>query len=126
MIRIVKGEVFYLPVRRFQNPVNLNEIANQCRYRVKGLSDTLGVSSRQLEREFKSVLGLNPKWWLRQQRMLNARKLLLSGLSPKEITDELGFISENKCAEEFKEFYGIGPRQMIQEERQRRFGDASF
>ena len=126
MIRIVNGEVFYLSVRRLQDPVNLNEIAIQCRYRVKGLSDNLGVSSRQLEREFKSVLGVNPKWWLRQQRMLKARKFLLSGLSPKEIADELGFISEYKCAEEFKQFYGIGPRQMIQEERQRRFGEASL
>ena len=123
MIRIVNGELFYMSVRRLQNPVNLNQIANHCRYRVKRLSDTLGVSSRQLEREFKSVLGVNPKWWLRQQRMLNARKLLLSGLSPKEIAAELGFINENKCAEEFKLFYGIGPRQMIQEERERRFGE---
>ena len=123
MIRIVNGEVFYMSVRRLQNPVNLNQIANHCRYRVKRLSDTLGVSSRQLEREFKSVLGVNPKWWLRQQRMLNARKLLLSGLSPKEIAVELGFINENKFAEEFKLFYGIGPRQMIQEERERRFGE---
>jgi AraC-like DNA-binding protein len=83
----------------------------------------LGVSSRQLEREFKAVLGVNPKWWLRQQRMLNARKLLLSGLSPKEIAAELGFINANNFAEEFKLFYGIGPRQMIQEERERRFGE---
>jgi AraC-like DNA-binding protein len=123
MIRIVNGEVFYMSVRRLQNPVNLNQIANHCRYRVKRLSDTLGVSSRQLEREFKAVLGVNPKWWLRQQRMLNARKLLLSGLSPKEIAAELGFINENNFAEEFKLFYGIGPRQMIQEERERRFGE---
>jgi AraC-like DNA-binding protein len=123
MIRIVNGEVFYMSVRRLQNPVNLNQIANHCRYRVKRLSDTLGVSSRQLEREFKAVLGVNPKWWLRQQRMLNARKLLLSGLSPKEIAAELGFINENKFAEEFKLFYGIGPMQMIQEERERRFGE---
>ena len=84
------------------------------------------MSSRQLEREFKSVLGVNPKWWLRQQRMLKARKFLLSGLSPKDIADVLGFISEYICAEEFKQFYGFGPRQMIQEERQRRFGEASL
>jgi len=60
-------------------------------YDAKELARRCDRSRRQLERDFRRCLGRSPQDWLNEQRILAARRLLLSGLSVKAVGIELGF-----------------------------------
>ena len=70
MIVLRNGIAFFDSSKRVQYPQNLVELSFKCSYKVSEVSRELGISSRQLERMFHAALGLTPKAWMREQRMV--------------------------------------------------------
>ncbi len=91
-------------------------MAREVGYRLTGLSDRLGVSERHFRRVFEEGLGIAPKEWLRQERMVAARMLLRQGGSVKEVAADLGFATPKMLARDFLAFHGVTPTEFQRRE----------
>jgi len=87
----------------------LQRLAMQLGYRVGEICGALGCSERYLRAVFLRDVGLSPKEWMRQERMVVARRMLGGGRSPLAVSDSLGFASQNNFRREFQEVYGMSP-----------------
>lgn len=90
-------------------PLSLSQIAREGGYRMSSLCERINLSERHLRRVFEDGLGISPKEWLRQERMVVARHLLRGGASIKEAAIDLGFSSAKLFSRDFQTFYGLRP-----------------
>jgi AraC-like DNA-binding protein len=78
--------------------------------RIEDTSTRFGISSRQLERHFKTLTGLTPKTYsriCRFQQALNNYGLAYKNLT--EIAYECGYFDQSHFIHDFKEFSGYEP-----------------
>lgn len=87
----------------------LKGLALKCGYRVGELSNALGHSERYVHEVFGRDVGVPPKLWLRQERMVVAERLLREGLRPGEVREKLGFAQGNGFRREFRQMFGMPP-----------------
>ena len=87
----------------------LGPIAKDTGFKVSKMCAVFHVSDRQFHRTFNDSLGISPKDWLRRERMVQARQLLMEGLPIKEAASELGFPSTKDFSREFQNFYEVSP-----------------
>jgi AraC-like DNA-binding protein len=97
-------------------PLSLSQIAREGEYRMASLCDRLNVSERHLRRVFEEGIGIAPKDWLRQQRMVAARSLLREGSPIKEVAIDLGFTTAKMFSRDFQQFYGMKPTDFQRKE----------
>ncbi len=97
-------------------PLSLSQIAQEGQYRMSNLNLRIGVSERHLRRLFGEGLGISPKEWLRQERMVAARTLLRRGSPIKEVSSDLGFTTTRMFSREFLAFYGMRPTDFQRKE----------
>ena len=117
MIVLRNGIAFFDSSKRVQYPQNLVELSFKCSYKVSEVSRELGISSRQLERMFHAALGLTPKAWMREQRMVRARQLIREGCSLKSIALLLGFKRYSHFNTEIQVYYGMSPTRLVSSEK---------
>lgn len=80
--------------------------------RLADVADTVGVSTRQLERSFKKATGLNPSNYLRRMRMKAAKQLVMyTNRSFTEIAEAVGYSSTSILKRYYTEVYGLSPRE---------------
>ncbi len=76
-------------------------------YRVGEVCGELGVS----EPYFRSValrdIGLSPKEWMRRERMVMARRMLVAGENSRRVAGVLGFADLNSFRREFRSLHGV-------------------
>lgn len=97
-------------------PLSLNQIAREGEYKMAGLCDRIGVSERHLRRVFEEGIGIAPKEWLRQERMVAARALLREGSPIKEVASDLGFTTSKMFSRDFQLFHGVKPTDFQRKE----------
>ena len=72
----------------------------------------MGSNRSKLATTFKRVLGVGVFEWLRKQRMLKAKALLIySDLSIQEIGFEVGHENSANFSSAYKKQYNLSPRQ---------------
>lgn len=98
-------------------PVSLSQIARDGQYRMAHLCDQIGISERHLRRVFVDGIGIAPKDWLRQERMVAARSLLREGSPIKEVSSDLGFSNPKMFSREFQIYHGVTPTDFQRKER---------
>lgn len=97
-------------------PLSLGQIARDGEYQLANLCDRVGVSERHLRRVFEEGIGISPKDWLRQERMVAARSLLREGSPIKEVAIDLGFTTAKMFSRDFQLFYGVKPTDFQRKE----------
>lgn len=97
-------------------PLSLSQIARESDYRMAGLCHRINVSERHLRRVFEEGIGISPKEWLRQERMVVARNLLRHGSPIKEVALDLGFSTAKMFSRDFVSFYGVRPTDFQRKE----------
>jgi AraC family transcriptional regulator of adaptative response / DNA-3-methyladenine glycosylase II len=97
-------------------PLSLSQLAREGEYRMSSLCDRIGVSERHLRRVFEEGIGMSPKEWLRQERMVAARSLLRHGSPIKEVAIDLGFSTAKMFSRDFLTFYGVRPTDFQRKE----------
>lgn len=107
---------FLVLLAREPIPLSLGQIARDGEYRTANLCDRIGVSERHLRRVFEEGLGISPKEWLRQERMVAARALLREGSPIKEVASDLGFTNPKVFSRDFQLFYGVKPTDFQRKE----------
>ena len=84
-------------------------LAKHAKYSARRLATLCRVSLRQLERYFNDSFDRPPQEWLNEARFREAEKLLLNGLSVKEVAYRLGFKQASHFSRLFKQHTGRPP-----------------
>lgn len=81
---------------------------------ISRLAAQIGVSCRQLSRQFQGAIGVSPKEYLRVSRFLRAVRLVSepAPASLAEIALECGYYDQAHFNHEFREFAGLSPGQL--------------
>lgn len=81
-------------------------------FSVKALAEAHGMSAAGLSQYFKIQTGMTVLDYLTEQRMLQAKQLLLEGcLTLNEIAERIGYLNTSSFIRRFKLLYGLTPRQ---------------
>lgn len=82
---------------------------------IGNLSDTTGISNRQLLRKFNYQVGLSPKEFVRITKFINSLSLLKKypAMSLTEIAYECGYYDQAHFIHAYKEFSGYSPGQLL-------------
>lgn len=107
---------FLVLLAREPLPLSLGQIARDGEYRMSSLCDRIGVSERHLRRIFEEGIGIAPKEWLRQERMVAARSRLREGSPIKEVSSDLGFTTPKMFSRDFQTFHGVKPTDFQRKE----------
>ncbi len=107
---------FLVLLAREPLPLSLGQIARDGEYRMSSLCDRIGVSERHLRRIFEEGIGIAPKEWLRQERMVEARSRLREGSPIKEVSSDLGFTTPKMFSRDFQTFHGVKPTDFQRKE----------
>lgn len=107
---------FLVLMAREPVPLSLTRIAKDGDFKMSGLTDRIGVSERHLRRVFEEGIGIAPKDWLRQERMVAARALLREGSPIKEVAIDLGFTTSKMFSRDFQLFHGVKPTDFQRKE----------
>jgi AraC family carnitine catabolism transcriptional activator len=89
--------------------VRLRSLAVECTFDAQALSRQLGVSRRQLNRQFNLTLGCSPQRWLNEQRILTAQQMLTSASSVKQVAYLLGFKQVSQFCRDYRARFGHPP-----------------
>lgn len=87
----------------------LSDMAARQGYSVQGVADELEISTRCLRKVFSRDLGISPKTWLQQRRMVDARNLLRQGYPVVAVARILAYSHAKHLAREFVRTYGVPP-----------------
>ena len=107
---------FLVLLARSPLPLSLSQIAREGEYKMSSLCERIDVSERHLRRVFEEGLGISPKDWLRQERMVAARSLLRQGSPIKEVALDLGFTTAKMFSRDFSAFHGVKPTDFQRKE----------
>ena len=89
--------------RQFENPPLLSELAQQ-----------VGVSKRTLQRGFRGLFGTTVVGYLKQQRLMQAERLLRQGdRTVAEVARVVGYGHLGHFAGDFKQQFGLTPRECL-------------
>lgn len=101
---------------------SLEEVAFRSGFRVKEVCHELRVSEQHLRRIFLRDVGISVKDWLRCERMVRARRMLVAGQTTETIADLLGFSHPNSFRRAFRDVYGVTPAEYLASEARRAIG----
>jgi len=107
---------FLVLLAREPLPVSLSQVAKDAGFQTPALCNLIGISERHLRRVFENGLGISPKEWLRQERMVAARTLLREGSPIKQVAMELGFSTPKMLSRDFQTFYSVTPTEFQRKE----------
>lgn len=96
---------------------HLEQMAVKANYDAKTLAAFCNISTRQLERMFRSRLGCSPQRWLNELKILKAQELLLGGCSVKEASNDLGYRHASYFCHQFKLICGVTPKHFLRRAR---------
>jgi AraC-like DNA-binding protein len=83
---------------------------------IHGLSDSLHMSTRTLQRQFKSETGLSLRSFRRQAKLLKALELLSARTPVSRISDQLGFGEPSAFISMFRAAYGVTPGRYLSQD----------
>ena len=82
-----------------------DRLAESAHFNARELARLCNLSTRQLQREFRRVLGRTPQDWLNERRMVVAREMLLAGEPVKKVALDLGFKQISHFCRHFKTWH---------------------
>ena len=108
------GELVSVEDKAFINEVNdyLVKAIPEGEVTVESLAEALHISTRNLYRKFKSLGLLPPNEYVREQKLLQAAKMLrTTNLTIQEIIYDCGFNNRAHFYKEFNKRYGMTPKE---------------
>ena len=88
---------------------NLSEIKS-----IESVCKSLYITKRYLHYLFKKNLGMTPKKYITEKRLIAARKEILGGRAPTEVYRSAGFNDYTSFYRNYKAHYGYAPSEQIE------------
>lgn len=85
--------------------------------KVSDVASNLGIHPNYFASVFQKNMGMTPKQYLTRRRMREARRLLLSVKSVKEVAFSVGYSDALHFSKEFKKLYGCSPSRIARERK---------
>ena len=83
-------------------------------FRVEDLAQIAGMSASSFHHLFKEVTGMSPLQYHKRLRLLEARRLMLTGeLDAASAAFQVGYLSPSQFSREYRRYFGTPPRQSI-------------
>jgi AraC-like DNA-binding protein len=100
---LAKAESVYSLIKWVEENATVNRVADLCEY--------AELSERQLERLFKTYVGLSPKWVIRLFRLQQLANHVVSSepIDWADLALKLGYFDQAHCVNDFKRFTGKPP-----------------
>ena len=92
------GSACHYLEKYWQNSISFSELA-----------DKVGLSQYYFCRQFKKTVGLQPRSYLRQIRLVRAKKMILTGCGLADASAAAGFADQAHMTREFQKVYGVTP-----------------
>ncbi len=83
---------------------------------VQQLVDEVGLSQKSLIQQFKKLIGITPKEFIRLKRFQKFIGLLSQGATPSNLTTlafECGYFDQSHCIREFRHYAGTTPKEYL-------------
>jgi AraC-like DNA-binding protein len=85
-------------------------------FRVEDLAQMTGMSASSFHHLFKAVTAMSPLQYHKRLRLLEARRLMLTGeLDAASAGFQVGYLSPSQFSREYRRYFGTPPRQSITE-----------
>lgn len=81
--------------------------------RLEDISQALNISTSYLKAVFKNELKIQPKKYINEKKLLNARQLILSGKKASMVCDLCGFQNYSTFYRQYHNYFGISPSEDI-------------
>jgi len=82
--------------------------------KVEQLATAAGMSPATFHRQFKSVTSMSPMQYLKQLRLVAARRLMITSNSNVEsVANEVGYLSASQFSREYTRMFGKPPRRDV-------------
>lgn len=82
---------------------------------IDDLAKRAGMSATAFHRKFKAMTGMTPVQFQKQMRLMEARRLMLSGaVSAETAAFEVGYASPSQFSREYARLFGAPPRRDIE------------
>jgi transcriptional regulator GlxA family with amidase domain len=100
---LAKAKRIYSLIKWVEENATVNRVADLCDY--------AELSERQLERLFKTYVGLSPKWVIRLFRLQQLADHVVSSepIDWADLALKLGYFDQAHCVNDFKRFTGKPP-----------------
>jgi len=105
--------------RQLEQINDWEKLACEAKFRPADMAALCLTSLRQLQRFFRARFHQTPGKWTREVRCRLARQLVTEGWSCKAIVIDLGFVDHSHLCHEFRNFYGVNPRGLAPQWRER-------
>lgn len=105
--RVVEAKLYI--DQHFAEPIDLEQISDQASF-----------SKYHFLRLFKSSFGKSPSQYLREVRLIDARRKLLEGMGVADTCIAVGFESVPSFIHLFKKHYGITPTEFLKQHNARK------
>ncbi|WP_368884339.1 AraC family transcriptional regulator [Providencia vermicola] len=126
---LLLSSLSWLILKYNKNPFRLNDIT-PARQRMQDICDLMmstpehahslselatiaGFSQWHFLRQFKLHTGTTPHAFLVQARLYKAKKLLVQGVKPADVSNSCGFSDQSHFTRHFKQAIGVTPNQYI-------------
>ncbi|CAN0574255.1 unnamed protein product [Laminaria digitata] len=106
--RIAEGSGNIGAIRRAADLIRLDATRPM---RVTDIATDVGMSQTSFHRHFKAVTGFSPLAYQRQIRLLDAQRLLATGVPVTSVAQETGYRSPSQFSREYRRMFGVPPRQ---------------
>jgi len=90
----------------------IEALAGECAS-VREVARLAGVSTRTLQRRFKTQGLPKPEFWVLLSRVRRAGGLMLNGLDLAEAAATVGFSDQAHMSREFKRWFSVSPKEMM-------------
>lgn len=91
----------------------LESLGRRNKYHISAICAALGCSHRHFLQTFVRDIGLQPRNWISQQRMVIARHLLAAGMGANQVAPEIGSFSAEAFRRHFRKIYGMSPDRYV-------------
>lgn len=113
------GEVFRLalavPSQRVIDAVHTLRLNYRRPMRVEALAEAAQMSPSVFHRQFKALTSLSPLQYLKQMRLLEARRMMISSAIKVETAAfEVGYESPSQFSREYARLFGTPPKRDVQ------------
>ena len=88
---------------------------------VQAIGDQIGISTRQLQRQYKTQIGISPKHYARLLRVDHVRTVIKTQANPSfaDVACQTGYYDQSHLIREFKSVVGMTPGAYVERHLQR-------
>ena len=110
--QMTQGEPYIHSRRAGGEPLRFLSLCREHYFCLSQIAQTLEISVTTLRKAFLDCVGISPKSWMTQQRVMLSIRLIREGKSLSDVTAEMNYSDYQHMAKEFRSVVDFTPKSM--------------